>query len=163
MDLTIDLTESDTWPVEKVEALRELWAKGVKKSDIAAQLNVSPHAITGKVYRMKFQREDAREKKISFRPAKKMQQTKPAPKAVTAPKAEQPSQSKAPTPLKALPEISAPNAKPWLERARTGECCFPVGQPQRPALQMACCNPTQPGKVYCTAHHDRMFQQDRRR
>ena len=161
MDLTIDLAESDTWPVEKVEALRELWAKGVKKSDIAAQLNVSPHAITGKVYRMKFQREDATEKKISFRPAKKMQQTKPASKPLTASKAE-PTQSKPPAPLRNLPEVPTPNAKPWLQRGLY-ECCFPVGQPERPALQMACCNKTTPGKAYCTDHQERMFQQDRRK
>ena len=157
MDLTIELTESDTWPVEKVEALRDLWAKGIKKSDIAVQLNVSPHAITGKVYRMKFQRDEVRERKISFRPAK--QQTKPTPKTVAP---IEPPRSKAPTPRKALPEIPTPNAKPWLQRGG-GECCFPVGQPERPSLQMACCNKTPAGKPYCAPHQGQMFQQDRRK
>lgn len=158
MDATVDLIESDTWPVEKVEALRELWAKGVKKADIAAQLRVSPHAITGKVYRMGFQRDDVKEKKVTFRAAaKKIIQAKPAPK----PKSE-PVQTKAPSVPKFSPEVDSPNARPWLERGY-GECCYPIGVPERPALQMACCNKTPPGKSYCTAHQTGMFQQDRRR
>jgi hypothetical protein len=46
--------------------------------------------------------------------------------------------------------------KPWTERER-GECAFPVGEPDRPDLQLSCCAPSG-AAAYCRAHRALMIE-----
>jgi hypothetical protein len=43
---------ADAWPLERIERLRQLWARGVDRAVIAADLGVTPLAVQGKAQRL---------------------------------------------------------------------------------------------------------------
>ena len=51
-------------------------------------------------------------------------------------------------------------ARPWLTR-RTGECRWPVGEPERPADQLMCCAPVGCRGDYCPTHRPHMSRRPR--
>jgi hypothetical protein len=67
---------------------------------------------------------------------------KPKPKPMSPPKP-------LPAPVVILADVSF--ARPWLTRAKSGECCFPIGE--RGAV-LSCCFPT--GETYCAPHREAM-------
>lgn len=158
------VTLEPVWTDAKIERLRDLWAEGAKKPQIALELDVSENAITGKVYRLGLSRR--REPKVMPKPMM-TKPLKPTPAPVSKPVAEaKPRPVKMPPRLEPMskrhiPAVDSPNAKRWTDRAHR-ECAFPLGDPDRPAEQVCCANKTMPGTPYCDGHNRMMFQ-DRRR
>lgn len=151
--------ETDAWPETKVARLKDLWKAGVKKPQIALELEVSENAITGKVYRLGLSRDRKKESPtivLSKRHKSMVKRPVPAPnpKPFAGPRLE-------PMSKRHIPEIASPNARVWSTRT-SRECAFPLGEPVRPSEQICCCNPTLPGTHYCDDHNRLMFQERRR-
>lgn len=161
-------TLEPVWTDAKIERLRDMWAAGAKKPQIALELDVTENAITGKVYRLGLSRRreiSMKAKPISVPPVIQVEKPKPEPKVT--PKAEsKPKPVKAPPRLEPMskrhvPAVDSPSPKPWIERGLR-ECAFPLGEPSRPAEQVCCANKTMPGTAYCQGHNRMMFQERRR-
>ncbi len=152
--------ETDAWTEGKIARLKALWKQGAKKPQIALELNVTENAITGKVYRLGLTRDRKHESPTTIL-AKKVKPA--APKravATTTPKVPQPPRLE-PMSKRHMPRVDSPNAKVWSARTPR-ECAFPIGEPERPALQICCGNQTVPGTPYCDGHNGLMFQPSRR-
>jgi hypothetical protein len=55
-------------------------------------------------------------------------------------------------PLPELREVTVTSTpRPWTERS-FGECAFPVGEPEEPGRQLACCARVEGRGDYCPAH-----------
>lgn len=114
---------------------------------------------------------------VVFRPAAAPKPPKAAkpPKALTPPqepKAPRPVKAAAPKPAKPerpvvpvlthkeisarVGEVAGSVPKPWLERARVGECAWPVKGVG--ADVWSCCGPTTGNRRYCDPHFEVMYQ-----
>lgn len=156
------VTLEPVWTEAKIERLRDLWAAGAKKPQIALELDVTENAITGKVYRLGLSRR--REPKAHQKPQQVMTKrpvSPPKPLAESKPKSVKSPPRLEPMSKRHVPQVESPNSKLWSERA-SRECAFPLGEPDRPAEQVCCANKTLPGTAYCDGHNRMMFQERRR-
>ena len=116
-------------------------------SALACALGVSPtrNAVLGKAQRMGW----IRPKVTGASPPARPPGTRRGPLRRFRPPAERP--------LPVLREVQTEAApKLWLER-KAHECCFPVGEPVGPGLQLCCAAPTG-GGTYCPPHRELMAQ-----
>lgn len=143
-----------------VEDLRRLWIEGKSCSEIGADLTriyrfkCTRNAAIAKAHRLGLNVEFPRfsmggPKSGDTRPrAPKPPRPPKPPKMVRAPKVQ-----KAPPPPPVVVDVS--HARPWGDRARSGECAYPIGE--RGSI-MSCCAPIGEGQTYCAGHRAVMFQ-----
>lgn len=158
------MTIANVWEMPgALEDLRQLWIEGKSCTEIGAEITrkyrfkCTRNAVIGKVHRLHLNHEFPRfsmggprsKTYTGQRPSKPRPPRPPKPpKMVRAPKVQ-----KAPPPPPVV--VDASHARPWTERARFGECAYPIGE--RGSI-MSCCAPIGEGQTYCAGHRAVMFQ-----
>jgi hypothetical protein len=154
-----------TWSQEDHDTAVRYWLQGLSGTMIAEKLTVkrSRNAVIGRMWRTGLHRDEA---SLPTRATYGSISTKRASKARSPKPPKLRSKPFGPPRGKPVPAADADlsHAKPWTERARHGECCFPVGTPVGDEVQLACCAPAiarSTGSAYCDAHHAVMFERPR--
>lgn len=161
-----------SWNEERVEKLKALWKEGLSCSQIAAELGpwCSRNAVIGKIHRLGL----AERAKTASAPPR-VRKAKPAPKPEPEKHPWRQYETAAPK-LPATEEPLKPDSLPPdaalvpLEKLRSSNCCFPVGDPRAPDFAFCGAPATLRSQgsfltPYC-AYHSRICyepQQDRRR
>ena len=136
--------ETEAWPLAKIETLTAMWTSGKTKSEIAAHFGTSPHAVTGKAYRLGLSKKKSNTPK-THKPVLPATKTHLHINRVSV------------RPERDLPPVHSPNSRVWTDRG-SNECIFPIGIPERPAMQISCCNRVEAHHRYCADHRKRMYQ-----
>lgn len=166
---------STGWTDERIEILKKRWAAGWTASQIAMELNCgfSRSAIIGKVNRLGLSAlgraacaipaPDMRKRAAALpkvprthvRPPKPGPQNKPAViHGDYAPSSEAQRLARAAEGRAVNAKVAkgggveSPNARPWMEDRKLGECCWPIGE--RGAI-LSCCNPVK-ARGWCAGH-----------
>jgi len=156
-------TRSTGWTDERVAELTKLWKRGLSATQIADRLggNLTRNAVIGKVHRLGL----AARRMPASPPARLTKAPKVARSHVCPPKpgsqnkpalvwgANEKARPKAPTQAERREAFATipPTAAPLIGRP-FGACAWPVGTPDTPANQLACCAPKAEGWPYCEAH-----------
>lgn len=119
--------ETNSWTEERLEKLRDLWAKGLSISQIGEEMGVTRNAIAGKAHRLGLPKRQS-------------------PIAKSSAKAPQ-NDSAAPEPTRELPLRLALRQIQWSR----SKCMWPSGDPKTVAFSF-CGKSIVPGKPYCDDH-----------
>jgi GcrA cell cycle regulator len=161
-----------TWPPERVELLKQLWADGLTASQVAAQLGggISRNAVIGKVHRLGLSGRQPPTHAASPRPRRPRQPSSPgrsgpAAMAAAAPKPDyrpQPRPEPEPQPIRL---VDIPKSERVTILMLTDKTCrWPLGDPGDPDFCFCGLTP-KPGVPYCEYHASLAYQplHDRRR
>jgi hypothetical protein len=144
------------WSAVETEYAVKHWREGKSAGEVAKLLNKAfgsertRNSVIGRVHRLG----EGRPEPVGGRAVHNLRAeivrrlkavAKSKPKPVSPPKA-------LPVPVVILADVSF--ARPWLTRAKSGECCFPIGE--RGAV-LSCCFPT--NETYCAPHREAMGSQ----
>lgn len=152
-----------TWTDDRIEKLKELWAKGVSASGIAKELGgLSRNAVIGKAYRLDLASR-ARKRPAKFKATapevaankggglsaaqiihRKEGETKPLPKE---------------SPVDQTGTFQMAKGIPDAVTRHEGDarCHFPIGDPSDPEFHF-CTNAAKPGRPYCPEHCEVAYQ-----
>jgi hypothetical protein len=143
------MTRRLEWPPTRVEQARRLYiGEGLSAQAVGRRLKVSKNAVLALAQSKGWRRRQGQTMHNLF--AANLRRGR-ADEAVRRP-------PRHPQPPEPAPDQSF--ARPWLTR-RTGECRWPVGEPERPADQLMCCAPVGGGGDYCPAHRPHMSRRPR--
>jgi len=140
------------WSATETEYALKHWREGQSAAQVARLLNAAfgskrtRNSVIGKVHRMGESRPEATNvRKTATRVVMaRVAKVKPVPK----PKVFSPPKP-LPAPVVILADVSF--ARPWLTRAKSGECHFLLGERH---AYLSCCFPTD--ETYCAAHRAAM-------
>lgn len=126
------------WSATETDYAIKHWREGKSAGEVAKLLNNTfgtertRNGVIGRVHRLG----EGRGKPVVGR------KTKPGPRPMSPPKP-------LPEPVVILADLSY--ARPWLTRAKRGECHFLLGERH---AYLSCCAPTD--EIYCAAHREAM-------
>jgi GcrA cell cycle regulator len=165
------------WTDERVEELKQLWAKGLSASKIGGILGAPRNAVLGKAFRIGLKRRESKQNNggaPKLLPARRQRTSKPMredhlPKAVNGVAAAGESASSIAAfpvqqatifpmaPAEPLPTTSPDSSPdnmsgdPAVMQLRTNSCRFPIGDPQRGDFRF-CCRTAVESYPYCEEH-----------
>ena len=119
--------ETNSWTDERLEKLRDLWAKGLSISQIGEEMGVTRNAIAGKAHRLGLPKRQSPISKSASKPVK--------------------GDASAIEPTRELPLRLALRNIQWSR----SKCMWPTGDPKTVAFSF-CGKPILPGKPYCSDH-----------
>jgi len=156
--MTIHLTEPRAgafWTPERVETARRLYIdEGMSAGEVAAILRhgATRSAVIGKAHRMGWmvngRKPASKPSRIVSPPKIRVPRNKPALVSGNLPR---PANDRdKPEPVRAtLASIESPNARPWMDGRKFGECTWLIGEG---ISALSCCNPVL-ARGWCAGHH----------
>jgi GcrA cell cycle regulator len=134
------------WPQSKIDALVDLWDKGVSTRDIGYRIGASKNAVVGKAHRMDLLARPSPIRrdgvKAEAKPRIRLSERRsPTPRAPIIKARSGPPPQPVPPPRPTAPVYQRPPAC----------CCWPIGEPGKREFRY-CDAPSPPGKPYCPEH-----------
>lgn len=134
------------WPQSKIDALVDLWGRGVSTKDIGYRIGASKNAVVGKAHRMDLLARPSPIRrdgvKAEAKPRIRLSERRsPTPRAPIIKTTSGPPPQPVPPPRPPAPVYQRPPAC----------CCWPIGEP-RDKLFHFCDKPIQAGRTYCAEH-----------
>jgi GcrA cell cycle regulator len=161
-----------TWPPERVELLKKLWAEGLTASQVAARLGdgISRNAVIGKVHRLGLSGRQSAQRSSTPRPRRPRQPSHPgrpmagqaAAAALKLQPRPQPRPEPEPQPIRLVEMPKSERVSILMLSDKT--CRWPLGDPGSEDF-CYCGHAPKPGLPYCEYHASIAYQplHDRRR
>ena len=148
-----------SWTDERTALLRKLWAEGLSASQVANQLkHVTRNAVIGKVRRLGLARRITPDRPRPVRTARRPTVVFIPTKDLKPVRMRLPNASLAE--IRELEPVCFDAGPRTIETIRSGECLFPIGDPQDPAFALcgrATC------ATYCAQHQRLCYEPTRKR